>query len=62
MERVRLGRASGCSNKPHWTRNDVLDLHRAMSMKISVECGKIGNQTTMGERLEIKLLTLTCYE
>ena len=33
----RLGRASGCSNMPHWTRNDVLDLQRAMSMKISLE-------------------------
>ena len=52
MQRVRLGRASGCSNMPHWTRNDFLDLQRAISMKISVENGKIYNQTTMGERLE----------
>ena len=51
MERVSLGRASGCSNTPHWTRNDVIYLQRAMSMKISVENGKISNQTTMGERL-----------
>ena len=48
---MRLGRASGCLNTPHWTRNDILDLQRAMSMKISVENGKICNQNTMGERL-----------
>ena len=47
MERVRLGRASGCSNMPHWTRNDILDLQRAMSMKISIENGKISNQMAM---------------
>ena len=53
MERERLGRASGCSNTPNWTRNDVPDLQRAMSStKISVENGKICNQTTMRERLE----------
>ena len=52
MERVRLNRAYGCSNTPHWTRNDILDLHRAISMEISVENGKICNQTTIGERLE----------
>ena len=52
MERVRLGRASGCSNTPSWSRNDVLDLQRAMSMKVSVENEKSCNQTTMGERLE----------
>ena len=45
-------RASGCSSTPHWTRNDVRDLQRAMSMKISVENGKVYNQMTMGERLE----------
>ena len=50
---VRLGRTSCCSNTPHWTRNDVPDLQRAMSsMKISIENGKICNQATMGERLE----------
>ena len=52
MERVSLGRASGCSTTLRWTRNDVLDLQRAMSMKLSVEIGKICNQKTMGERLE----------
>ena len=35
METVSLGRASGCSKKPNWTRNDVLDLQRAISMKTS---------------------------
>ena len=49
---MRLGRASGCSNMPHWTRNDILDLQRAISMKISIENGKISNQMTMGESLE----------
>ena len=52
MEKVRLGRAFGCSNTPHWARNDILDLERAMSMKISVENGNICNQTARGERLE----------
>ena len=52
MERVSLRRASGCSNTPHWTGNDFLDLQRAMSMKISLENGKICDQTMMGERLE----------
>ena len=47
---MRLGRASGCSNTPHWTRNDVLDLQSAMSMKTSVEDGKVCNCTTMEER------------
>jgi len=37
---------------PHWTGNDILDLQRAMSMKISVGNVKICNQTRMGERLE----------
>ena len=46
-----VGRASGCSHTPYWTRIDVLDLQRAISMKISVENGKISNQTRMGERL-----------
>ena len=46
-----MGRASGCSNTPHWTRNQILDLQRVESMKISVENGKVCNQTTMGERL-----------
>ena len=49
---MRLGRASGCSNTPYWTRNDVLDLQRAMSMKISVENRKTCNQATIGERPE----------
>ena len=52
MERVRLVRASGCSKTPNWTRNDALHLQRAMSMKISVENGKLCNQTTMGEQLK----------
>ena len=33
LGRARLGRASGCSKTPHWTRNGVLDLQRAISMK-----------------------------
>ena len=49
---MSLGRASGCSNTRNWTRDDVFDLQRAMSMKISAKNGKICNQTTMGERLE----------
>ena len=52
MERVRLGRAPRCSNMPHWTKNDILDLQRAMPMKMFVENRKICYQTTMGERLE----------
>ena len=47
-----MSRVSGGSNTSYWTRNGVLDLQRAMSMKISVENGKISNQTTIGERLE----------
>ena len=39
-------------NTPQRTINDIFDLQRAMSIKISVENGKICNQTTMGERLE----------
>ena len=34
---MSLGRVSGCSNTANWTRDDVLDLQRAMSMKISVK-------------------------
>ena len=49
---MSLDKASGCSNAHNWTRNDVLNLQRAMSMKISVENGKIYNQTMIGERLE----------
>ena len=49
---MRLGRASGCWNTPRCTRNDILDFQREMSMKTSVENGKICNKTTMGERLE----------
>ena len=49
---MSLGRASGCSNTPHWTRDDVLDLQKAMYMKISVGNGKISNQATMGEGME----------
>ena len=49
---MSFGRASGGSNTPSWTRNDFLHLQRAMSMKISVENGKICNQMTMGETLE----------
>ena len=44
-------RASGCSNTPYWGRNGILDLQRALSMKKSVENGKICNQMRMGERL-----------
>ena len=47
-----MGRASGDSNMPHWTRNNILDFLRAMSMKIAAENGKICNKTTMGERLQ----------
>ena len=47
-----MGRDPGCLNMPHWTRNDIPDLQRAMSMKISVENGKICNQKQIGERLE----------
>ena len=47
-----MGRASGCSNTPNWTRNDIFDLQRAISMKISVKDGKICNQTTIGGKLE----------
>ena len=49
---MSLGKVAGCSNTPNWTRDEVFDLQRAMSIKISVEKGKICNQTTMGERLE----------
>ena len=49
---MSLGRASACLNTPKGTRNDVLDLQRAMYMKVSEENRKICNQTTMGERLE----------
>ena len=45
-------RASGCSSTPHWGRNGILDLQRALSMKTSVKNGKICNQMRMGERLE----------
>ena len=46
-----MGRASGGSNMPHWIRNNIPDLVRAMSVKIAVENGKICKKTTMGERL-----------
>ena len=46
-----MGRASGGSNTPHWTRNNILDFLRAMSVKIAVENGKICKKTTMGKRL-----------
>ena len=52
VERVRLGRASGRPNMPHWIRNDIIHLQREIFMKILVENGKICNQPTMGERLE----------
>ena len=38
-----MGRASGCSNTPHWIRNNILDFLRAMSVKIAVENGNICN-------------------
>ena len=44
-----MGRASVGSNTPHWIKNNILDLQRAVSVKIAVECGKICNKTTMGE-------------
>ena len=47
-----MGRASDGSDTPHWTRNNILDFQRAMSVKIAVENGKICKKTTMGERLE----------
>ena len=46
-----MGRASGSWNMPYWIRNNVLDLQRAMSIKISAENRKICNKMTMGERL-----------
>ena len=52
MERVRFGRASGCSDTHQWIGNNILYFQRAMSVKVSIENGKICNQTTMGERLE----------
>ena len=52
MERLSLVRASGCSNMPNSRRNDILDLQRALSMKISVGIGRIYNQMTMEEILE----------
>ena len=42
-----MGRASGGSNTPHWIRNNIHDLLRAMSMKIAVEHGKICNKTNL---------------
>ena len=50
---VSLGRASGCLTTPNFTRNGVLELQRAMPMKISIEDKKNCNQTTIGERPEI---------
>ena len=47
-----MGRASGASNTLHWIRNNILDIQRAMPVKIAVENGKICNKTMMGERLE----------
>ena len=32
---------------PHWIRNNILDIQRAMSVKLEVENGKICNKTTM---------------
>ena len=49
MERVRLGRA-GCLNTPDWTRNDIFDIQRTMSMKILVEKGKTCNHMTKVKR------------
>ena len=47
-----LCRAFGGSNTPHWIRSTILDVQRAMSVKIAVENGKIYNKTTMGETIE----------
>ena len=44
-------RASGGSNTPGWIRNNIFDFHRAISMEIAVENGKICNKMTMGKRL-----------
>ena len=46
-----MDRASGGSDTPHWTRNNIFVFQRAMSVKIAVENGKVYNKTTMGERL-----------
>jgi len=42
-----MGRASGDSNTPHWVRSNILDFQRAMSVKITVENGKICNEMTI---------------
>ena len=34
-----MDRASGGSNMPHWIRNNILNVLRAMSVKIAVEYG-----------------------
>ena len=47
-----MTRASCGSNMLQVIRNNTLDFHCAMSMKISIENGQICNQTTMRERLE----------
>ena len=45
--------ASGCSYTPKRNWNDIPDLLRGNSVKVSVEDGKICNQTTMmRKRLE----------
>jgi len=36
-----MGRASGGSNTPHWIKNNILDLLRAMSVKIAIEILKL---------------------
>ena len=43
---------SSASEMPQRKRNNIPDLPRAMSMKVSVKDGEICNQKTMRERLE----------
>ena len=50
---MNLGRASGCSNTPNWTSNDVFDLQGAMSMKISVENGNTMDMQRSSTRVPV---------
>ena len=47
-----MSRASGGLNMPHWIRNNILDLQRAISMKTEVENGKICMKMAMGGTVE----------
>ena len=57
-----MTRASCGLNMLQGIRNNTLDLHLTMSMKISIENGQICNQTTMRERLERFGETWIIYE